>query len=429
MKTIRLFVGICVVLLLSLSVHAGGVLCSELMGGDYIETINQEMAIKYPKLSYVIQDPDIFMSEMRMRFEEKKKALIDPYTFDYSEIGLPAVQYASDSLKLKKTELDIKLSVLKQVLNETSAINIFKKKLLNTKIKETETMLRYLLDLSQEANNILKSGQISYIKTVTYMYYLSRAIGHFDQTQLSFREKLMLKLDRRYQGYKQLTAKEEYAMYKADQFSLFQLESKSSGFSISQPVFKKAFTNSHQLETIIVPSAVEIDRDLLMRLMSKNINIIGLTDNPYRADGFARPSGDFWMHDLRHETAKLYELENYKAQFDVTEEQYRQINRLQDYWFYDLQRQMALIPDENLRAAVSLVSFNFHHDRGFPLIPSVWRTRPSDKIVYALLTVLTVSGQGVGYKNVFSNTKRSMEWLTDFWKKHESEENAVLQKK
>ena len=134
------------------------------------------------------------------------------------------------------------------------------------------------------------------------------------------------------------------------------------------------------------------------------------------------------MHDLRHESAKFSELDAYKAQFDITEEQFQKLNKLQDIWFYDLQKKMALIPDENLRAAVSLNSFNFHHDRGFPLIPSVWRSRPSDKIVYALLAVLTVSGQGVGYKNALKNTKKSMEWLTDFWKSHEVEETAVYQK-
>jgi hypothetical protein len=389
--------------------------------------INKSMVAKYPKLEFVLRSPNDFIQEMRSRFNDLKKTNPEaPHLFDYSEIGIPAVEYARMELNKKISRLILSKEKLEIALNTGNPLNLFRKQFLTKEIQEISIGLQYLNDLLAESEAILKTGKINYLKSISYLYYFTRAIGHFDNDGLSLFKKMALRVDRSFQGYKQLSIQNEYSMYKSHKFELFQRKSTVSGFVNSESNFVNAFSRKDFLETIIVPSAVALDRDILMRLMSKEINIVGLTSEPVDADGFSRPGGDFWMHDLRHETGKMFEIKNYRERFFLTEDQIKKLDLLQDYWYIDLENSIAKIDDINLKAAVELMAFNYHHDRGFPLIPSLWIHRDTDKIGYALVFILTVSGQSAGYKGLIKNSKAATTWLDQFWKTHLSEEQLVL---
>ncbi len=390
--------------------HFGGVECLAPLLRDPNPTtaLNSFMSAKYPKLAKVVKDPDAFLVEMRGRFNEYKKLHPDsPHGFDYSELGLPLVRDLAANLDKKIEEL-----------------TGFR----GSRIGDAERMvgLQYLKDLKAESDAILKEGAVGYRKLIEFSYFYSRAIGHFDTRFYRPSQRLFLKVDRVIEGYGQLSIEEEYTLYRLRKFEVFQLKSASTGFNLSSKPFETAFLNKSELKQVWVPTNAVLERDIFMRMMFKDIHFVGVTYDPIMADGFLRPGGDFWMHDLRHEAAKYFEKWRYIAEKNLSEEQVSSIDAKVDQWALDLSAAMSKVQDHDLQEAVELIAFSYHHDRGFPLIPSVYLNRRRDGFEHALYMMMKVSGQGVAFEMPIYNLERAHAWLTKFWTNRLPQEKEIL---
>ena len=363
-----------------------------------------------------------------MNVQEKTIHPENPYGFNYNEIGLPAVQYAQFNLQQKLNEIRQTRLQMEDKFKKSNFLTPLLRSRQGGSILELKIAEKYFSELLLEADVILKLNNISYQQTIEYTYYFSRAFGHFENRTDKLSTRIFLQVDRFFQGYQQLSMAKEYSLFQNRKFEIFQKKSAIEGFRVAEKQFASAFSDQNFLQTVFVPSAVPIERDVLMRLMSKEINIIGLTAESVEADGFKRPSGDFWMHDIRHESSKNFETEIYRGRFDFSEIQLHELDRLQDQWYYELTQEINLIADSNLREAVDLMAFNFHHDRGFPLIPSLWtrRQRSQDYISFALIFQLEISGQTANYKSIIKNTLKARKWLDHFWQNREASEQNVL---
>lgn len=389
--------------------------------------IDKYMAEKYPELKFVIEDTSKFQLEIESRFEAQK--LIDPknpHGFSFKEVAIPTVEYAVSGIATKLKSLDSFKTKLQGLINSKNPWNKLFRKKIQRKLLELEIAEKYLIDLKAEGQKYLSENQITYRQSVEFLYFFSRAIGHFDARQFPFFSRMFLAVDRHLQGYEQYSMQTEYDLYKNRQFSVFQKESPVAGFKEAAKSFELAFADKNRLGTIFVPSHVSIDRDILIRLMNKNVNIIGVTVDPIAADGFLRPSGDFWIHDVRHESAKYQKREDYILHKQPTDEQILSLDKLQEKWMIELHQNMSKIENPHLKEAVSLMIFNYHHDRGYPMIPSTWINGKHNFVMHGLMTMLVVSGQGVGYWFPVTNTLKARTWINNFWLERLSEENAVF---
>jgi len=75
-----------------------------------------------------------------------------------------------------------------------------------------------------------------------------------------------------------------------------------------------------------------------MRLMPKSIEIVGVTAQPIMADGFLRPGGDFWMHDVRHSSVKLQKRQRYIERHQLGEAQMRALDAKAEEWANELEQ-------------------------------------------------------------------------------------------
>lgn len=363
--------------------------------------LNERLTNKFPRLAFVNKNPDLFIKEMQARFEAKKKQ--DPtraYEFDYSEIGMPLVKDMAEWLTSKINDLG----------NET---------------KEQKVARQYLSDLRAEAQTYLNSNQVSYKALIEFSYFYSRAIGHFDTRPQRPLMRLFLFIDRSINGYKQLSITKEYDLYKNRQFNVFQKRSVTKNFRSAEVPFQDLFKQDH-LDTIWVPTNESVNREIFMRLMSKNINLIGVTSDPILADGVLRPGGDFFNHDVRHESFKYYERGVYIKRHKLNEQQIQKLSEKSEEWYLEFKAELAKVQDPDFRNAIYHLAFNFHHDAGFPLVPSVYIYRVKDHAARNLYYMMELSGQGAGFKEPLKNLKLADQWLTQFWQARLMEETAIL---
>lgn len=406
--------------------------CALLFDSNYSShLLNNSMAQKYPELAFVVSDPDRFIAEMKKRFEEqKKKTPMAPHDFDYSELGLPLNDSINKSLseKIQKFELIEKQFIQKQA--ETSTTKKLLRKLTikfeKFKLDEVQTALKYYKDLLKESNTYKKNGSMTYKNLVEFSFFYSRAIGHFDTREYSFFKRHVLEVDRRLNGYKQYKIEQEYQMYKQRKFSVYVLKKAAKGFMEASESFEKAFNNPENLDTIWVPTNAWVERDIFMRLMAKNINLIGVTDSPIQADGFLRPGGDFNNHDVRHESDKYYRRLEYIEKNSLTEKQISSFERKTEDWWLELESEISKIKDPKLKEAVDLMAFNYHHDRGYPLMPSVFLSLKKDNVIFGLYVMLKLGGEKPGFHNPSKYFNQSFNWLKEFWNKRKQQEVDLI---
>lgn len=382
------------------------------------QTLNAQMARKYPELDTILKDPKAFYDEMSGRFIKQKKITPEtPYQFDYSEIGMPLIREM-------ETDLAQKIDALKTIKDRLKGSGLFTK----YRAEELDTGLKYLGDLLTENAEYVRRGSITYQELYEFSYFFSRAIGHFDTREYDVLTRFALQIDRFIDGYKQLHIEKEYALYRNRAFSVFQTKSLSPGFQATSKAFQEGFHNPDELEVLIVPTKLALDRDVLMRLMPYHIEIIGVTNIPILADGFWRPGGDFWMHDIRHSGAKFFEFKRYVEKNGLTEPQVRKLKLGMDKWQGELNRALSLVKDPELRGAIEFYMFNYNHDRGYPLVPSAYQRRTPDGIAFLLYTMMRISKQPVEFKNPVKNIFRAYAWLRKFWRARIGEEMTILQR-
>ena len=132
------------------------------------------------------------------------------------------------------------------------------------------------------------------------------------------------------------------------------------------------------------------------------------------------------MHDVRHESFKYNEIQKYLAKNDLTQEQFDRLNVKMDDWLVELNQEVEKIQDPDLRAAVILTVFNFHHDSGYPIIPSAFLAFDKYKFVKFLYFMYQVSGHGDFFKNPYKNLDKANLWLKDFWRQRIDQEYQAL---
>ncbi|WP_409479701.1 hypothetical protein [Pseudobdellovibrio sp. HCB154] len=422
-----------VLILLAFTVTAQAQMaCVSLFETPY-ETLNARLTKRYPRLEFMTKDPRGFIKEIQERYKEQR--LKDPahaLEFDYSDVAMPMVEYSAKHLETKISETTILISETKMMLEEVSSLRILKKRILEKQVKEYEAAEQFYKALANEARFYLAQNKVSYQKSIEFLYYFSRAYGHFETRKLPFMTRFYLGIDRAFQGYKQLPIEKEFARYQERKFEIFQRKSAVNGFVISEKSYLEALQHpevkapTEELKAIIVPLYDAIGREFLMRYMPTEISVVGVTHESIEADGFKRPSGDFWMHDIRHESARQQEIKSFMEKNDMTLEQWHKFSSLQEKWYLEYKKHLGLIQDKELKEAIELSTFNYFHDRGYPFVPSVWKNRKSMHVYYGLVLMLTLSGQGTGFKNVRLNTKIASDWLDKFFEARLAEEAEGL---
>lgn len=402
------------------SIHgsAAAPACSALFITD-TAYLNQQMAQRYPQLKIVVENPDFFVATMRERFNnEKAKNPNNPYMFDYSELGMPLIKDLTKDLNIWQTELNSKLANYEQ---NKSIIN-------NFKAKETKILLNYSRALSQEAHKYVLADKISYKETIEFSYFYTRMRGSLEARTQTPLLRFYLFLDRTLlNGHHPKSAEQEFQLYKDRKFSVFTGKGLSPGFRVAAGPFEKALFNLEKLETIWIPSNAPLGPSIFMRLLSRDINFIGVTNTPILADGILRPSSDFWIHDVRHESVKFFTLKDYKLKNGLTPEQAQKLAEKIDSWLVELNHAVTTVENKEVRAAIKLLIFSFHHDRGFPLIPSVYLT-PNQQVLYTriLYAMQKTAGEKVQFTKPTENLKAADIWLKEFWLNRIEEEKSFL---
>lgn len=390
------------------------------------QQLNALMTKRYPQLEVLLKDPHAYYEKMRQRFHEQKaKTPENPYSFDFSEMGIPLVhdinKYLDAKIESVKTELN---DFTQKSASRGKISRLIRSRSDAKKQAELELYITYLKELKNEAEGYIANGTITYQHIVEFSYFYSRASGRFDTSSYPMKDRFFLWTDRLLEGYKPLALREEYQMYKERRFGVFQMKSKYKGYRTAEKTFQAGFTDKTDLKQLWIPTNAALGNSVLMRLMNTNVHLIGVTDVPIWADGYNRPAGDFWMHDVRHESFKYYEAQRYLEQHDLTDAQFARLKTKMDDWLVELNSATAKLTDADLKKAVTLTTFNFHHDAGFPLIPSMFLTHTNT--TKRLYLMYQLSGHGNHFKSPLKNLDRADAWLKEFWRQRIDQEHEAL---
>ncbi len=390
------------------------------------EKLNSEIIKKWPELLEILKNPDSFTEKMDARFNQAKiKNPLDPYSFEYIDV------VGSLLLDMNKT-IDTKSNEIREII-----VNLTQSKKrfnfiyrLKYSIEEAKIGLKYLGEIQKELSLILKMNSISYRQTIELMTFYTRLIGHFDRRSSPLWKRMWLEFDDYIiEGYKQLSIKEEYEIYQKRDFRLFRNERKPSrGFKLAEDIFLKAAFDPQKLNVILIPTKSDLDENILMSLLSRyKISLIAVAPTPVLADGFLRPSGQFWNHDMRHESAKYYQGELYAKRNNLTPIQRNEIREKIDYWYYEMKQSLKSVKDEQLKNAIIHIYFNFHHDRGYAFTPSTYLNWNLDHIPFGLQIGMLIGGQKLTFKNP-KYFWLADKWLREFWESRLEEELNIINK-
>jgi hypothetical protein len=379
------------------------------------QKLNQEMVEKYPALENILRDPNQYKSEMEIRFRQQKA--IDPthpYRFDFSDQAGPTLRWMQKSIPAKIAKIEI---IQRQMSSERSAQS-----------QSYTTVLHYLTDLQNEINGYLAHDnvKVDYQSFFEVSYFFSRAIGLLDTTLFPAHVRWYLQIDRSLDGFKEYSPAQEYDFYRRREVNVFTEKSTTAGFVASEESFLKAMWNPERLDMVMVPTQVSFSRDIFLRMMPFGIHFFGLTDEPVLSEGFLRPGGDFFVHDARHESTRIYKWNNYVEKHHLSKLQIQALKLKMDQWQNNLNEQLKLIPDDNLRGAVMFLLFSNHHDRGIPLTPSAYLRDKIEMIPLALYTMMKIGGQKTDFKWGYSYLPKAHEWLKNYWRPLLPEEIALI---
>jgi len=308
------------------------------------EAANDALAGKYPTLDVVLKDPDKFVSTMEARFDAQKKLTpANPYAFDFSEYGLPVMKQISAALD-------------KEIAEAGTAHP-----------KE----VAYFQELKADVDGHLAKGSIDYRRTQELAYFSAEALGLLDHARETPKQRAFLVIDRYLDGYTPKTLDQQIENYHHNAFRVFDTNApRISGLDRFHNTFDKAFFADSKLELISLPTMEPLGLDIFFRLSDYNLFPIGVAADPIGADGFMRPGGDFWTHDLRHSSDMFGRRKIFESEHHMTEPQVRKLQKRIDVWRAELLEKIDKIPDPNLKGAVTFLMFNWHHDRGRPMVPS-----------------------------------------------------------
>lgn len=388
--------------------------------------LNKKVAAQAPALGMILGDPKAFAADVKARFAAQKAKTPDaPYTFDFSDVGMPALADMAEHIDAEILKVQGQLQALEA--KDKAWIPDFLTGH-DGDVKEATLGLEYLVRLKQEVQRHLKKGAINYRQLQELGHFVSRALGHFDEADLNLRDRAMLAIDRHMQGYVDIPIEEQIEQYCARAFSVFQKPSPVGGFQAAHEPFEQAFFNKEEMKFVAVPTMEHLGPGPFMRLLPYDVYLLGISPEPEPADGFVRPGADFWLHDMRHASAIFDKHEDYAERHNLSDAQKEKINSLVDKWVVELNEERKQLPDKSLRYAIGFMSFNFHHDRGYRMVPSSFvNEAANDHVPRLLYEMLRVSEQPRGFDHPAETMQEAFDWLQNFWLARKDQEDAVLQ--
>jgi hypothetical protein len=384
---------------------------------------NERIAQKYPQFKELLSDPQKYFKKFSQRFEEQKK--LDPnfpYEFDMSEWGLPLFVDMRSMLEKKKEVLTNRLDLL----GDGWIIRWVQRKQIASLKKGIEYYDRLLRDL----DFFLKKGSVTYSDVFEMSYFCSRALGFFDihyLNMLNLRDRLIVNLDEFTEGYEKMTIEEEFNYYLKNNITLFSKKSPISTWQLAAQPFTDALFSPNHLEVLILPTTASLDTDIFMHLMSSEIYLVGVSDQPLAADGYRRPSGLFLMHDYRHSSFMYYRNLLYRQKRGLTRDQIDQLSRLMSLYAEQLDQELHEMNDPNLAAAIRFYLFNQHHDGGYHYAPSNYETNNAYHAPFILYVQLVIANQRPEFTSI-QDIARARQWVEKFWLARVEEENRMIQK-
>ncbi len=391
---------------------------------DIYQELNRVTSEKYPALAFLLDDPRAFLSQMQTRFEQQKSRGLDPHKFSYPEAGKPALDFATKALTEQISENEIETSNLRSQIKHASFHEFLQIYAAKTKIKEYTKAIVYARDLLGEIKNV-EAANYPYLDVIELSYFATRLLGHFDFVKNSVFQKSTIWMDYAVSGYLQKSITKEYEYYKTRSSPVFQYPMIGQQFTPSARPFRRAFENKEKLSFVVIPTSIELANDIFQRLMPIQTHLFGMSKTPILADGFNRPSGLFWMHDVRHEATKYFKKFLYSRKHKLNEEQMHQIDQASERWFVELEQAQRSVKDPQLTAAIRLYAFNYHHDQGNPFIPSEFLKRRGLFVINSLFLQEVWSGQEVGFSNI-RLLSAAEKWLEAFWQTKIEEEQLML---
>ncbi len=386
---------------------------------------NAPLVAKYPAFAKLFGDPAGFVKDMQSRFETQKKLTPDtPYRFDFSDVGIPEMEGFSKALDQELVKVKQELTTLEDSFRPLRFLH-------DRSIIEHQKGLELLTALKKDVDGHVKSGKVDYQRTIELGFFVAGALGHFDQRDIPVMDRVLLAADRHLQGHVETTIDQKMEQYKNNTFSVFQANTPVRGFAQAEKPFQDAFFNKDKLEMVVLPTTHDLDIAPFMRLMPYNIFFAGVAQAPIKADGFNRPGADFWLHDIRHSSAIYAKRAAYEEEHQLAPPQVEKLQKLTDVWTGQLSAEVSKLPDENLKNAINFFMFNFHHDRGYPILPSSYEpTSNVDSHVPKLLyTMLKVSQQSVDFNKPSETLTQAYDFLRNFFQARAGEEKAVLNAK
>ncbi len=380
--------------------------------------LNAALVGKYPTLDRVLKDPDGYMTDVKGRFTAQKSKTPDtPYQFDFSDYGIPVLKGLQKTLDAKIGQQTVQLAQLQKTADASV-------------IAERKLGLDYLKMVKTEVSQHVAQGHISYQRLQELGYFSTRAMGHFDQESLGLRDRTFLVWDRALQSHKSVSMAQEIELFKTNQMQIFPGASIDSDFRAEQQPFLNAFSNKHSFDMLTLPTSEELGRDVFLRLAAHNIYLVGVSGDPIAADGFVRPGSDFWVHDNRHNAAIFSRMAAYEAENRMSVAQVEALQKQIDVWRVDLNHQIQRISDPDLKHAVEFVEFNYHHDRGIPMVPSSFTKEHVDVNPHLASLTLKFAHQAKAAKAVFSQGQQTLQqaydWLRNFWLPRLPQEDQIL---
>lgn len=375
-------------------------------------------------LKPIFENPYKFYEQMQDRFKAQKLITPDdPLQFDYFDI------MENELITMSKGILE-EIKILNNRIEDAKSIK-FRKKKGEKLIKDLHTGIEYLESLRNELLNSLERGSISYRRSIELSYYYSRASGYFDRMDMSLLTKTLLFVEEHIQGYKKFSIDKEFDLYKQRDFNWSRRNSKFvSSFNWGTDIFVEAFENKKELEFILMPTHAHLGIDIFHRLMNTNVHLIGMTTNPIGADGFFRPGGLFWMHDIRHSVLIHLRMKAYFKINDVNNETYKKIIPQIDQWHKEIDEASKKIEDDQLRKVTRRLIFNIYHDRGHPIVPSSITVIDKHYTMDALFHLLQETGHGIPMlKGSHKRLPEALEWIKQFWQPRHQLEREILKAK
>lgn len=402
---------------------------SDLLSENYSKR-NKTLSERYPKLAFMFNDPEGFVKNVRERFEAQKKITPDdPRVFNFPEAEATMREIHQDLENFRQEVVADLQKEKSSVKNKLSHLILERR---SQKVETLTKVLKYINKVQVDVEKMFSTNEYPYRDTVYTLYYYSRIRGIFQFKELSPYYQALKYLDMVMHGYRRLNIDQELSLYENKGNPLLQVRSGkiSHEFRTAELPFRDAFERTDRLDYIIFPSVHALGASAFLHVLPYKIHILGATNAPIKADGFNRPGGLFWMHDVRHEADRYMKVESYRKSQNLTDKQDTELKQYMVLWhkeFLDLKNS---VQDSAVKESLDHYHFYTHHDVGVPMIPSMFLNHHKDgmTVYYAFLWHKKFAGQTPKYNEWTKNTKQAQEILEKFWSERLEIEKRILGK-